>query len=140
VQGDVFARGAGEITISRGLGSHLAAAVTVAGGISEKAPPQRNFFLGGTPTVRGQLAGTAVGDAYWLGRLELGGAKTSIKPVIFGDIGWAGPRDLWRTPGKPVSGAGVGVSFFDGLIRADLARGIYPRERFRFDMYLEGRF
>jgi hypothetical protein len=39
-----------------------------------------------------------------------------------------------------MSGAGVGMSFLDGLIRADLAKGIYPSKRFRFDMYLEARF
>jgi hypothetical protein len=39
-----------------------------------------------------------------------------------------------------MSGAGVGVSFMDGLVRADLARGIYPSKRFRFDLYVEARF
>jgi hypothetical protein len=39
-----------------------------------------------------------------------------------------------------MSGAGLGVSFLDGLFRADLARGIHPSKRFRFDMYVEARF
>jgi hypothetical protein len=39
-----------------------------------------------------------------------------------------------------MSGAGVGISLIDGLVRADLARGIYPSKRFRFDLYLESRF
>jgi hypothetical protein len=39
-----------------------------------------------------------------------------------------------------MSGAGVGVSFMDGLVRADLARGIHPAKRFRFDVYVEARF
>jgi hypothetical protein len=30
-------------------------------------------------------------------------------------------------PGRPMSGAGIGASFMDGLIRSDLAWGIYPR-------------
>lgn len=135
-----FSRAAADVTISRGLGKYLSAALTMAGGVSDHAPAQRYFFVGGTPTVRGQLAGTAVGDTYWLGRLEIGGAGTAVRPVVFGDIGWAGPRSLWKTPGRPLSGAGVGLSFLDGLVRADLARGIYPREKLRFDMYLEARW
>lgn len=139
-EGRGFSRAAADLTVSRGLGGRVAAALTVAGGLADNAPVQRFFFLGGTPTVRGQLAGTAVGEAYWLARLELGGARGAVRPAIFGDIGWAGPRDLWNHPGRPLSGAGVGLSFLDGLIRADLARGIYPREKFRFDAYFEARF
>lgn len=135
-----FSRAAADVTLSRGLGRHLSAALTMAGGVSDHAPVQRHFFVGGTPTVRGQLAGTAVGDTYWLGRLEIGGGNAAVRPVVFGDIGWAGPRSLWKTPGRPLSGAGVGLSFFDGLLRADLARGIYPREKMRFDMYLDARW
>jgi hypothetical protein len=139
-EGHAFSRAAGDVTVSRGLGSHAAAALTVAGGVTDHVPPQRTFFLGGTRTVRGQLAGTAVGDSYWLGRLELGAGAGPVRPVVFGDLGWAGRRAEWRHPGRPLSGAGVGFSFIDGLIRADLARGIYPREKLRFDMYLEARF
>jgi len=39
-----------------------------------------------------------------------------------------------------MSGVGVGVSFMDGLIRADLAHGIFPRRANRLDLYLESRF
>jgi hypothetical protein len=39
-----------------------------------------------------------------------------------------------------MSGAGIGASFMDGLIRSDLAWGIYPTKRLRFDLYLESRF
>jgi hypothetical protein len=28
----------------------------------------------------------------------------------------------------------------DGLMRFDVSRGIYPRKRFRVDMYLEAKF
>lgn len=135
-----FSRAAADLTVSRGLGKRLSAALTMAGGVADHAPVQRHFFVGGTPTVRGQLAGSAVGDTYWLGRLEIGGGNPAFRPVVFGDIGWAGPRALWKTPGRPLSGAGVGLSFLDGLVRADLARGIYPREKMRFDMYFEARW
>jgi hypothetical protein len=138
--GHTFARTAADLTVSRGLGTHLAAALTVAGGVSDHVPVQRYFYLGGTRTVRGQVAGTEVGDSYWLGRLELGGGVSGVRPVVFGDVGWAGPRAQWRTPGRPMSGVGVGMSFFDGLVRADVARGLYPAKRLRFDMYLEAKF
>lgn len=140
LEADLYTRAAVDLTISRGFGRRTAASVTVGAGIADKAPVQRLFLLGGTETVRGQRPGTQSGDSYWLTRLELGRGLAAARGVVFGDIGWAGPRDLWSHPGRPMSGAGVGVSFMDGLMRADLARGIYPSKRFRFDLYLEARF
>jgi hypothetical protein len=94
--------------------------------------------------VRGQIPGVhpgdeGLGDAYWLGRLELGLGSVAARPVLFGDIGWAGARDDFGT-GRPLSGAGIGLSFLDGLIRADLAHGIRPRSELRADLYLEATF
>jgi hypothetical protein len=43
-------------------------------------------------------------------------------------------------PGRPLSGVGVGWSVLDGLLRFDLARGLYPSQQWRFDSYLEARF
>ena len=140
LQSDMYARAAIDLTISRGFGQRAAAALTVGAGIADKAPPQRLFLLGGTETVRGQRPGTQSGDSYWLTRLEVGRGIAAARGVVFGDVGWAGPRDLWSHPGRPMSGAGVGISFLDGLVRADLARGIYPSKRFRFDLYVEARF
>jgi hypothetical protein len=137
--GRLYSRAAFDLAVTRGLG-RLATALTVGAGVSDKAPVQRHFFLGGTPTVRGQRPGAAIGEAYWLGRLEIGGGGAGARPVIFGDVGWAGPRDRWRTPGRPLSGVGVGISWLDGLIRADLARGIHPSRRTRFDLYFEASF
>ena len=140
LQSDMYARAAVDLTISRGFGQRTAAALTVGAGIADKAPVQRLFLLGGTETVRGQRPGTQSGDSYWLTRFELGRGIAAARGVVFGDLGWAGPRELWSHPGRPMSGAGVGVSFMDGLVRADLARGIYPSRRFRFDLYVEARF
>ncbi len=136
----MYTRAAIDLTLSRGFGARTAAALTVGAGIADQAPPQRLFLLGGTETVRGQRPGTQRGDSYWLTRFELGRGIAAARGVVFGDLGWAGPRDTWSHPGRPMSGAGVGVSFMDGLVRADLARGIYPSKRFRFDFYLEARF
>ncbi len=135
-----FARGLLETTVTRGLGP-VAVSLTAAGGTSEgDLPPQRQFFLGGLHSVRGQTAGSGVGEAFWLGRFELGTAFAAARPVIFGDFGWAGPRDGWHTIVRPMSGAGIGASFLDGMIRLDLSRGISPRWQTRLDLYLEARF
>ncbi len=136
-----FGRGLLDMTFSQGLFGVASAAITLSAGSSTgSVPPQRLFLLGGSHTIRGQRAGVASGDAFWMGRAELGTAAVFAKPVLFADFGWAGSRDDWRTPGRPLSGAGVGASFFDGLIRFDLARGIYPGKKFRFAMYLDAKF
>lgn len=135
-----FARGVFETTVSRGLGPVAASLTGAAGMTGGTVPPQRNFFLGGLQTVRGQTAGTGVGEAFWLGRLELGSNRSGVRPVIFGDLGWAGARDAWGEAGRPMSGAGVGASFLDGMIRLDLSRGMHPRWQTRLDLYLEARF
>jgi hypothetical protein len=129
-----------EGAITRGLGP-VAVSLSTAGGTTEgELPPQRQFFLGGLHSVRGQTAGTGIGEAFWLGRFELGTAFAAARPVIFGDFGWAGPRDGWHTIVRPMSGAGVGASFLDGMIRLDLSRGIHPKWQTRLDLYLEARF
>jgi hypothetical protein len=135
-----YGRAAWDITVSRGLGERMAAALTVGAGISENAARQRLFLLGGAETVRGQRPGTMTGESYWMSRLEIGRGLSAARLVAFGDVGWAGPRALWNKPGRVMSGAGVGMSLLDGLVRADLSRGIYPSKGFRFDMYVEGRF
>jgi hemolysin activation/secretion protein len=75
-----------------------------------------------------------------MGRLELGTSAVGARPVVFYDIGWAGERDRFSDPGRPISGFGVGASFLDGLARFDIARGIYPEKKIRANLYLEARF
>jgi hypothetical protein len=136
-----YGRGALELTFSDGFGP-IAAAMTVSGGSSVGVlPAQRRWYLGGAHTVRGQRPDTAnSGNAYWLSRLELGSSVQGVRPVVFGDIGWVGDRTRMHEVGRPMSGVGIGASVLDGLIRADLSRGLYPRERFRVDFYVEARF
>ncbi len=137
----VYGRGALDLTFTRGMGS-IASAITVSGGSSAgPLPAQRQWYLGGAHTVRGQRADTAQrGSAYWLGRLEVGTAMQGVRPVVFGDIGWVGSRALWRDAGRPMSGAGVGVSALDGMIRFDVARGFFPEQRTRVYVYLDAKF
>jgi len=135
-----YTRAAFDATLSRGLGRRLAGALTGSAGVSGGTlPAQRLWYLGGLQTVRGQVAGTAAGDSYWMGRAELGLGRVSARPVIFYDVGWAGQD--WNRPGRDLlSGAGVGASFLDGMLRVDVARGIQPEQRIRADIYLEARF
>jgi len=136
-----YARGSLQTTLSRGLGRALDGALTLGAGTSGGAVPiQKQYFVGGVQTVRGQRAGAAIGDAFWLTSAEIGTRSVGIRKILFADMGWAGPRDSFSKPGRPLSGAGVGVSFMDGLIRLDVAKGIYPEKAIRTNLYVEARF
>lgn len=136
-----FARGLADVTVTHPIGRRLEGALTLSAGSSTgRVPVQRLFYLGGPWSVRGLRAGTAAGDAFWLARGELAYGSIAARPVLFYDVGWAGPRGDWRHPGTPLSGAGIGMSVLDGLLRVDLSRGIQPEQRTRLDVYLEGRF
>ncbi|HVH39540.1 MAG TPA: hypothetical protein VM764_05925 [Gemmatimonadaceae bacterium] len=135
-----YVRGLVEATVSRGLGPVAASLTGAVGSSGGELPAQRHFFLGGLHTIRGQTAGTGFGEAFWMSRLEIGGTHAGVRPVVFGDLGWAGPRDNWSEVGQPMSGVGIGASFLDGMIRMDLARGIHPKWQTRLDLYLEARF
>jgi hypothetical protein len=129
-----------ETIVSRGLGPIAFSLTNAAGTSFGELPAQRQFFLGGLQSVRGQTPGTGVGESFWMSRSEIGGNVAGARPVVFADLGWAGARDGWNAIGRPMSGVGVGASFLDGLVRIDLARGIHPRWQTRLDLYLEARF
>src|ERR1700704_517065 len=136
-----YSRGSLQTTLSRGLGRALDGALTVGAGTSGgQLPIQKQFFLGGVQTVRGQRAGAAIGDSFWMTSAELGTGWPGFRKIVFGDLGWAGSRTNFSHPGRPLSGAGVGASFMDGLIRIDLAKGIYPEKSVRANLYVEARF
>jgi hypothetical protein len=135
-----YSRGSLQTTLSHGLGP-LDGALTLGGGTSGgHVPIQKQFFIGGVQTVRGQRAGAAIGDSFWMSSLELGTRSTGFRKIVFGDLGWAGDRTNFSHPGRPLSGAGIGASFMDGLIRVDLAKGIYPEKSYRANLYVEARF
>ena len=136
-----FVRGMFDATISHGLTRRLDGALTIAAGSSlGTLPIQREWFLGGSQSVRGQAAGAAIGNSFWMSRVELGSSFVGARPVVFYDIGWAGDRKDFGKSGRPISGAGVGASFLDGLVRFDVARGIYPEKKVRANLYVEARF
>ncbi|HEY4734894.1 MAG TPA: ShlB/FhaC/HecB family hemolysin secretion/activation protein [Gemmatimonadaceae bacterium] len=135
-----YTRGLLQTTLSHGLGI-LDGALTLGGGTSGGfLPIQKQFFVGGNQTVRGQRAGAAVGDAFWMTSAEFGTRSTGFRKIVFADMGWAGSRSNFSHPGRPLSGAGVGASFMDGLIRLDVAKGIYPEKAWRTNLYVEARF
>lgn len=136
-----YSRGSVQTTLSRGLGRRFDGALTLGGGTSGgQVPIQKQFFLGGVQTVRGQRAGAAIGDAFWMTSAEIGTSNVGVRTIVFGDLGWAGSRKNFSHPGRPLSGAGVGASFMDGLIRIDVAKGIYPEKAVRANLYVEARF
>ncbi len=136
-----YVRGAADITVSHGVTPFADASLTVGAGMSGgDVPAQRLWYLGGLQTVRGLAPGTEAGDAYWLTRAELGPRWVTVKPVVFYDLGWAGDRNAWGHQGRALSGAGAGVSFLDGLIRINVARGISPTNGWRVNVYLNGAF
>jgi hypothetical protein len=136
-----YSRGSLQTTLSHGLGRALDGALTLGGGTSGgHLPIQKQFFLGGVQTVRGQRAGAAIGDSFWMTSAEIGTGSVGFRKIVFGDLGWAGSRTDFAHPGRPLSGAGVGASFMDGLIRIDVAKGIYPEKAVRTNLYVEARF
>jgi hypothetical protein len=109
-----FARAMLDATVSHGISKRFDGAITVGAGSSAgEVPAQRLWYLGGSQTVRGQQAGTNIGNAFWMGRVEVGSSFVGARPVVFYDIGWAGDRRDFSDPGRPMSGAGVGASFMD---------------------------
>lgn len=136
-----YGRALAELTASHGVGGPFVGALTGAVGTSAGAlPVQRAFYLGGVSSVRGHRALTLTGDAFWMARAELGAELPVVRPALFADLGWAGDRDAWRTIGRPLSGAGVGAAFFDGLVRIDVSRGVHPTRQWRLDLTLDSRF
>ena len=137
-----YGRAALDVTLSKALLRRLDAALTLAGGTTVgHVPAQRRWFLGGTQTIRAQGPDTAQsGTAFWMTRMELARSSEFMRTALFGDLGWAGPREQWGQFGRPLSGAGVGFSFLDGLIRFDVAKGIYPRRDVRFAFYFNAPF
>ncbi|MHB8837957.1 MAG: BamA/TamA family outer membrane protein [Gemmatimonadaceae bacterium] len=135
-----YTRGLLDLTASHGLPFGAEMAITAsAGGIGGTAPAQRDFQLGGLQTVRGIRPGTMSGSAFWMGRGEVALSRKVVKPVVFGDVGWAGDRRNFSSPGRPMSGVGVGASILDGMIRFDVARGLWPQKAVRVDLSIEAR-
>jgi hypothetical protein len=120
------------------LPKSLLGAVELAAGTSGgEVPPQGRWYLGGPATLRGYGGLAASGEAFWRGRVEVANAFPAARVALFSDVGWAGSRSSFTT-GRSLIGAGVGVSFFDGLVRIDLTRRLRAPTGWRMDFYVDG--
>ncbi|HKC42028.1 MAG TPA: BamA/TamA family outer membrane protein [Gemmatimonadales bacterium] len=132
-----FGRMSSTLRVSAPLGSSLAGAVELAGGMADgRVPQQSNFYLGGPATLRGYGGNAANGDAFWRARLELANRWPGARVVVFTDVGRAGPREALSLA-RSLAGIGVGASFLDGLVRLDLTRAVRSPTGWRLDLYTD---
>ncbi len=112
--------------------------VEAAGGTTRgDAPVQRSWFLGAAGTLRGYPASVLSGLSFSRGRVEVSRTFEAGSGILFGDAGWAGDRDHFRTD-DILYGVGIGGSLMDGLIRVDLSQGLKgPDKGFRIELYLD---
>ena len=137
-----YGRGALDLTVTHPIIGPYSFAITGSAGSSiGDLPAQREWFLGGAQTVRGEPAATMAGNAFWFGRGELARGKGGMRTSLFGDVGWAGPRtgDFGKSE-RLMSAVGVGWSLLDGLVRFDLARGLWPKHGWDFGLTVDARF
>ncbi len=146
-----YQRGAIDLNVQHPIVGPFIFSFTAGGGAAfGDVPQQRLFFLGGLNTIRGLptgsaadrggIVGTPGGTAYWLTRSELAYGGAGFRIISFYDAGWTGRKKEWLAPGRPLSGAGVGASILDGLLRLDVARGIFPTQQWRVDFSVDARF
>jgi hypothetical protein len=113
------------------LTRRLAAGLETAAGTSAgELTAQRAWRLGGASTLRGYPPGSAVGNAYWRARAELGFGLPVARLAVFSDIGWAGDREAF-TVREPLRSGGLGISLLDGMLRFDAARPLSAGGRWR---------
>lgn len=133
-----FARVALTTRVTVPLPGHLLGGIEAAAGTSGgTVPAQSRWYLGGPATLRGYGGLAATGAAFWRGRAEVANAFPAARVALFSDAGWAGP-DRAFPHGRALVSAGVGASFFDGLLRVDLARALRSPAAWRMDFYVDG--
>ncbi|HEX9692651.1 MAG TPA: hypothetical protein VGA22_11175 [Gemmatimonadales bacterium] len=90
--------------------------------------PQARWRLGGPQTVRGFAYGTRQGAAMWAVQLDMALTRSgAFTPVVFVDVGDTFDRD-------PLVGVGGGISILHGLLRFNVAAGVRPATKVRFDL------
>jgi hypothetical protein len=117
-----------------GLVGSLEGAVGTSAGT---VPVQGLWYLGGPGSVRGYPGAAAAGKSFWRARGEVATRGPGARLATFMDAGWAGGRSDWSSADPSLLAAGVGASFLDGLIRADLARALRGQTGWRLDVYLD---
>ena len=144
-----YGRIAASTSLSTPIAGPVSGAVEGAAGTTFGTPSaQRLFYMGGPYTLRAFDPDAAAGEAFWLGRVELGyGFRLGPAPydiggstfrlTAFGDAAWAGPRDSFGTEGWQAS-VGLGFSTMDGLFRIDVARAVRGSNEWRVHIYSDG--
>jgi hypothetical protein len=101
-------------------------------------PTQRLYYVAGPQTVRSFEANQITGEAFWLVRTEMAVGYPIFRLVAFGDFGSAGDLSELGSA-DPFVAVGGGISLLDGLLRADLARGVHGEGplRWQFLLYLD---
>jgi hypothetical protein len=140
-QGDFqYYRALTTVALSRPLIGGTALALEAGAGATWGGTPvQKEFFLGGSRTLRGFAPSTIQGQSFWMARTEIGTSLPAIRLVAFSDLGWAGPRGGVQD-GKALWSAGGGFSLLDGIARMDFAWPIRGGSGMRFYAYLDGLF
>jgi surface antigen Omp85-like protein len=139
--GDVsYQRLSGTMSASHPLPFGLAGALEAGGGTSwGTVPVQREYFLGGSKTLRGFHTNGSRGATFWRARGEVATGFAAARIGFFSDLGWVGDRADF-TFSDPLASVGFGVSLLDGLLRADLARAIRGGSGWITHLYFDGLF
>jgi hypothetical protein len=132
-----YARGMTELTVAHGFGATGQLKLTGASGYSAgNLAVQRYWYLGGPYTVHAYRVGTVAGNAFWMGRAQIASGHPAFRPVLFGDVGWAGQRNQFTTA-DPISSVGAGFAALDGFVRFDVSRALSQGRQWRLDLYFE---
>lgn len=122
------------------LGDRFRLGLSGAGGVATTdVPAQRTFAVGGPASLRGYEPRTLTGPCSVRSTLDLQRAFAFGGVSVFMDAGWAGTCSELAAD-RVLRSVGVGLSLVDGLVRADLARGLDGTRSLRFDLYLDGAF
>ena len=111
--------------------AHRTGKLTLRGGYAAgDTLPQLSFRLGGPWAGRGYGYGEGgITRHLWAAQLDVGLKRSwLISPVIFGDVAGA------DFTARPLIGAGAGLSFFGGWLRLNVAKGLNPGRKVRFDL------
>jgi hypothetical protein len=108
-----------------------------AGTSTGPVPVQSRWYLGGANLIRGYDDGEASGTAFWRGRAEIGTPLVAVRAVGFVDLGWFGDRNQIADRASLLS-VGAGASFFDGLLRFDIARALRGNTGWKVHLTVNG--
>src|SRR5690606_14575296 len=113
---------AGRLLLPVGTGFQLGVSAW-GGAASADVPAQRAIAVGGPATLRGYAPRTRVGSCGGGGTIEVQRVRGAAALALFTDGAWAGACDALASDAF-LGSVGVGFSLLDGLLRADLARGL----------------